>query len=183
MDFERDDLGPELRDAIGSLRDRDPEHDLWPTIAEAVAAEGRPGFIQVRRPVLIAAGLALVAASVAITVAWQEPPVPTVVAGVPPAAVAPAAAVLPAGFNAATVTLERAIEQLEAAVAMNSSTLDPSTRIRIEGSMAALNGAIGDARARADAAPRDVGAARYLTRTMQRKLDVLQSVASITRRS
>ncbi|MEO5824392.1 MAG: hypothetical protein ABIR59_00715 [Gemmatimonadales bacterium] len=183
MDFEHDDIGPELQGAIGTLRDRDPEHDLWPTIAEAVAAEGRPGFIQVRRGVLIAAGLALVAASVAITVALRETPVRTVVAGVPPTVVVPAAAVLPAGFNVATVTLERAIEQVEAAVAMASSTLDESTRVRIEGSMAVLNGAIADARARADAAPRDVGAARYLTRTMQRKLDVLQSVASMTRRT
>ncbi|MBA2292227.1 MAG: hypothetical protein H0W15_07215 [Gemmatimonadales bacterium] len=183
MDTDRDDLGPELGDAISTLRDREPEQDLWPTIEAAVAAEGRPGFIQVRRPVLIAAGLALIAASVAITVALRDPAAPAVVAGVPPAAVAPAAAVLPAGFDAATVSLERAIEQLEASVAMESSLIDPETRSRIDQSLAALNGAIADARTRADAAPRDVGAARYLTRTMQRKLNVLQSVASMTRRS
>lgn len=183
MDTDHDDLGPELRDAIATLRDREPEQDLWPTIEAAVAAKGRPGFVQIRRPVLIAAGLALIAASVAITVALRHPATPAVVAVSPNAVSTSAAATLPAGFDAATLTLERAIEQLEAAVAMESSALDPGARARVDGSLAVLNDAIADAHAQADAAPRDVGAARYLTRTMQRKLDVLQSVASMTRRS
>lgn len=181
MAHDPEDLDPTLGNAIGALHDREPEHDLWPSIADAVAAEGRPGFIQVRRPVLIAAGLALIAASVAITVTLRDPAAAAIVAASPVAVTTPT--ILPAGFDAATVTLERAITQLEAAVAMESSTLDATTRSRIDQSMAALNGAINDARTRAEAAPRDVSAARYLTRTMQRKLDVLQSVASMTRRS
>lgn len=183
MEIDHDDLGPELRDAIRTLHDREPEHDLWPTIEAAVAAKGRPGFVQVRRPVLVAAGFALVAASVAITVALWNPATPAVVAVSPTAVSASANATLPAGFDAATLTLERAIEQLEAAVATETAALDSSARARVDGSLAALNDAIADARAQVDAAPRDVGAARYLTRTMQRKLDVLQSVASMTRRS
>ena len=180
MATDHDELDPRLREAIASLTDREPEVDLWPGIARQITPR-RPGTLQLRWPVAAAAALALVAGSAVVTRQLTEAPAPT--APVASRVVGDGGTVLPAGFDRATTTLDAAISQLEDAFAGVAPTLDQETRSAILASITALDAAIADARARAGAAPDDIDAARYLTRAMQRKLRVLQTVATLTRAS
>lgn len=177
MATDHDELDPRLRRAIDGLTDREPAVDLWPGIARRIAPR-RPGIVQLRWPVAVAAALALVAGSAVVTRQLTRGPAPS--AGVATTAQAGSPVVLPAGFDRATSTLGAAIDQLEDAFAEVAPTLDEATRSAILGSITALDAAIADARARAGSAPDDVDAARYLTRTLQRKLRVLQTVTNLT---
>ena len=173
-----DELDPQLASAIAALEDREPEADLWPGIAGRIAPR-RPRMLKLRWPVAAAAALALVAGSAAVTTLLTRNTAPaTVVAGIPaePAGGLP---VLPAGYDEAAATLTAAIERVEQAYAAAAPSLRAEVREEIAASLDALDAAINDARARADAAPSDLGAARYLTRAMQRKLDVLETAATM----
>jgi type VI protein secretion system component VasF len=179
MATDHDPLDPRLREAIAGLRDREPASDLWPGVARRIAPR-RPGTLQLPWPVAAAAALALVAGSALVT--WQllppsEPGSPVATTPVVPNG---GASVLPAGFERATTTLGTAISQLEDAFAEVAPTLDAEARTAILTSIRSLDAAIADARARTGASPGDVDAARYLTRTMQRKLRVLQTATSLT---
>jgi hypothetical protein len=185
--MDTDSRGPDLDRAIAALRDRPPTTDLWPGIAGRITRRPR-GTLQLRWPAALAAGVALIAATASLTL-WLRPGNSAdPVAARSPARSATAtttdsALVLPAGFGEATSTLSRAIDELEAAVAAAAPSLDAAAQQRLRASLAALDAAIADARTRAGRAPDDVGAARYLTRTMQRKLDALQTVATMVGRS
>ncbi len=177
MATDHDELDPRLAAAIRGLEDRGPEVDLWPGIARRITPR-RPGTLQLRWPVAVAAALALVAGSAAITSALLPGRgAPTTTAAIANGASTPA---LPAGYERAEQTLSTAIDRLEEAYAAAEPRLDPATRTQIKASLAALDTAIADARTRADAAPTDLRAAKYLTHAMQRKLDVLQTVATMT---
>jgi hypothetical protein len=182
MATEHDDLDPRLAAAIRGLEDRGPDVDLWPGIARRIAPRRR-GTLQLRWPVAVAAALALVAGSAAITSALlpgrgAPAPATSVAAGSPGGTV-----VLPARYGEAEQSLASAIDRLEEAYAAAAPKLDAGTRDQIKSSLAALDSAIAEARRRADSAPTDLRAAKYLTRTMQRKLDVLQTVATMTTQS
>lgn len=183
MDTEQDRPDPKLASLIGGLVDRGPERDLWPGVSARLRPRHR-GTLVMRWPTALAAGLALVAGSTALTLLVQGRSTPPMVGvAVTPPGSAPMAAILPAGFAEATGTLQQAIDELEQTLAATTESLDPTTRSRIRDAIVSLDDAIDDARQRAIGAPTDLGAARYLTRTMQRKLDVLQSVATLTQRS
>lgn len=179
-DHERnDELDPRLRAAIAGLEDREPETDLWPGIRRQIAPR-RPKMLELRWPVAAAAALALVAGSAAVTtllVRDGNPASPMVASGTPaPDGSLP---VLPAGYDEAAQSIASAIERLEQAYAAAASSLPADVREEIASSLAALDQAIDEARTRAGAAPDDLGAARYLTRTMQRKLDMLETAATM----
>ncbi len=181
MATDPDGLDPRLAAAIRGLEDRGPEVDLWPGISRRINPRHR-GMLQIRWPIAIAAALALVAGSAAITSALLPG------RGAGEVAVRPASTVggtpaLPAGYDRAEQSLATAIDRLEEAYAAAAPRFDPATREQIKASLAALDTAITEARSRADAAPTDLRAAKYLTRTMQRKLDVLQTVATMTTQS
>lgn len=173
-----EELDPRLAIAIAQLEDREPEADLWPGIARQIAP-ARPGTLQLRWPVAAAAALALVAGSAAVTTLLTRDGSPAQTVASAPAGPAGDMPVLPAGYDEAERSLSDAIERLEQAYAAAESTLPPDVRAQIGESLAALDAAISDARTRAGASPADLGAARYLTRTMQRKLDVLETAATM----
>ncbi len=179
MATDREGLDPRLAAAIDGLADREPAADLWPGIARRIAPR-RPGTLQLRWPVALAAGLALIAASAAITTLVLRQPSRDGDRRAVASGPAAATVVLPAGYDRAEQSLASAIDRLEEAYAAAEPRLDPAVREQIKTSLAALDTAISDARTRADAAPTDLRAARYLTRAMQRKLDVLRTVATMT---
>lgn len=172
-------LDPRLQSAITALEDREPETDLWPGIARRIAPR-RPRMLELRWPVAAAAALALVAGSAAVTtllVRDGAPAAPLVASGTSsPDGTLP---VLPAGYDEAAQSIGVAIERLEQAYAAAAPSLPADVREEIAASLAALDQAIAEARTRAGAAPEDLGAARYLTRTMQRKLDMLETAATM----
>lgn len=174
-----EELDPRLAAAIAGLEDREPGTDLWPGIATRIAPR-RPSVLTLRWPVAAAAALALVAGSAAVTsllVRDGVPGAPMVASGTPaPDGTLP---LLPAGYDEAAQSIAAAIGRLEQAYAAAASSLPADVREEIASSLAALDQAIAEARTRAGAAPDDLGAARYLTRTMQRKLDMLETAATM----
>lgn len=182
MDIDRDRLDPRLAQLIEGLPDSPPARDLWPGIAARLRPE-RQGRLVLRWPTALAAGLALLGAGAALAslaAPGRSPVAPHVAQLSQPT---PGPTVIPADFASATATLQAAIDELERSLAASSASLDPTTRLRMEGAIAALDAAISDAQLRAEEAPEDPRAARYLTRTMERKLAILQSVAALTHRS
>lgn len=180
MATDHDPLDPGLERAIRGLSDREPAHDLWPDIARRIAP-ARPA-LRLRWPVAIAAALALLLGGGLID---RMLTAPQPVASSPDVA-APAASspdLLPAGFDRAEGSLTTAIDQLQAAYAEAAPRLDPEVQRAIAASLASLDSAIDQARARTGKAPDDINAARYLTRTMQRKLGVLRTAATMATRS
>ena len=180
MATDHDPLDPGLERAIRGLSDSEPAHDLWPDIARRIAP-ARPA-LRLHWPVALAAALALLLGGGLLDrmLTAQQ-------AEVPSGDVAPPAGtsteLLPACFDRAEGSLTTAIDQLQAAYAEAAPRLDPEVQRAIAASLASLDSAIDQARARTGKAPDDINAARYLTRTMQRKLGVLQTAATMATRS
>lgn len=178
--IEHHDRDPLLGELIDRLEDRPPTTDLWPGIARRISAPP-PGVLQIRWPMAAAAALALMAGGAVLHRALM-PGTSVEVArndDSPPAADPAGLLVLPAGFNQAEATLADAIGQLERVYRQEAGTLDPELRRTIGEALGSLDGAIADARLRAGHNPDDIDAARYLTRTMQRKLDLLRTATSL----
>ena len=64
-----------------------------------------------------------------------------------------------------------------------SSHLDTDARTSVNQGLNALDAAIAQAAARQTAAPGDAGAARYLTSTLRKKLQLLRTVSQLTEQS
>lgn len=170
-----------LAEAIRGLRDQQPAKDLWPGIEARITAPPRTG-VRIGWPVAIAAGLTLLLAGGMIGRQFGDGVAPAT--DVATSTVDPGGTmVLPAGFDRAEESLTIAIDELQNAYQEAAPRLDPATRAAITASLAALDSAIGDARSRAGSSPDDIDAARYLTRTMQRKLRVLETAATMATRS
>lgn len=179
---------PRLAEALRGLRDREPATDLWPGIATRIGKR-KVRVLEIRWPVAAAAALTLLAGGAALSRLTDGggSPTPATLANVDTDSQATSAdspaIVLPVGFDRAEATLSEAIDQLEAAYLAAAPSLDPEVREAIAQSLASLDTAIVDARSRAGSSPADVDAARYLTRTMQRKLSVLRTAATMASRS
>lgn len=184
----RDAPDPILAEALATLRDRDPERDLWPAIAPQLSRRRGPRLVQMRWPTALAAGLALVAGSAAITQWLSDEPAPA------PAQVAvetgPAATprvgdlpVIPATLGEAGTALEAAIAELTATIARALPQLPPATREEITAAMTALDEAVRDASAAAVERPDDPQAAHYLTNALRRQREMLQRIATAAARS
>jgi hypothetical protein len=180
MVIERDPPDERLAAAIAGLRDNEPDRDLWPGIREQISTRRKP-TLQLRWPVAIAAGLVLLlgGAIAGRQLAVREQPDVNVVTGVTEAE----PEFITAGFSEAELTLAGAIEDLQRAYLDAAPRLDEDTRRAIASSLAAIDSAIAQARSLAGDSPDDVAAARYLTRTMQRKLKVLQTATSMASRT
>ena len=181
MDTDHDRPDPRLTEAIRGLGDRQPVTDLWPGIANRIGKR-KVAVLEIRWPMAAAAALTLLAGGAALSrlLAPADSSTPAVIAAAPDQE---PAVMLPAGFNRAEASLAEAIAQLEQAYLAAAPTLDPAVREAIGNSLASLDTAIVDARSRAGSAPTDIDAARYLTRTMQRKLSVLRTAANMASRS
>lgn len=181
MATDNDPLDSRLAEAIRGLDDRPPAADLWPGIARRIAPPRRKVILA--WPMAIAAGLALVAGGA--LVGRLAMPDAGVVDSIPLAGIEEPGQVqfLTAGFQQADATLVEAIERVEAAYLSAAPGLDAEARASISAAVAALDSAITEARARTASQPENVQAARYLTRTMQRKLGVLQRAATMASRS
>lgn len=170
------DLDPRLAAAIRDLRDAPPDHDLWPDIAPRLRPRAVPGTVRLRWPTALAAGLAIAVASVGGTMALlrrSAPPVTSVElprdTGLP---VIPASVASPADTS-----LLSAIVQVEGTLRGLQGKLDPASQASLARSLEVLDQAIADAAAQRRAEPADPRAARYLTGTLRKKLEVLRNVA------
>ncbi|HRP08573.1 MAG TPA: hypothetical protein PLL69_08795 [Gemmatimonadales bacterium] len=174
-------IDPKLAEAIEGLEDRAPKTDLWPGIARRIRPPKRRVILG--WPAAIAAGLVLVAGGAVVGRMLGPGAVPTDSASVTTTAEPDGLPILTAGFQSADATLNEAIDRVEMAYLEAAPSLDAEARASISAALAALDTAITEARSRAASRPGDVQAARYLTRTMQRKLGVLQRAATLASKS
>lgn len=175
MATEPEGLDPRLAEAIKGLHDTPPATDLWPAIAPKLQPRRVPGTVRLRWPTALAAGLAIAVASVGGTLAVLRR-----ATGPDPVVTVPNNSGLPvisaAIASPADTTLESAIVQLEATLQSLQAKLDPTSRESLNRSLRVLDKAIADASAQRTAEPDDPRAARYLTATLRKKLDVLRTV-------
>ena len=168
-------------------RAADPDDDLWPAIRARIApADVRPlhptapppplarGRHAGRRALqLIAAGLAIAAASSLLTLRFTDR------RGARAVAVAPAArpgAAPPAGVASPTAAAEqyaRAADELAAAW-RRTQALDPASAAALEESLRAIDEAIGESRRALAAAPGDPLLTEILTAACRRKVELLR---------
>lgn len=162
-----------------TLEDRPPAADLWPAIAERLAAPGQPVTDLRRRrivfsvPQLAAAGLALMAISASIVWFTMTRAEPTVIAADSAAPVA----VLPAATELALY--DAAIADLEAALRLDRDRLDTATVRVLEENLAVIDRAIAEARSALEADPASGYLNGHLGRTLRRKVDLLQQAATL----
>jgi hypothetical protein len=172
-----DELDPTLGDAIKRLRDTHPDQDLWPRIARQLEPRHPRGTVLMRWPTALAAGLALVAVSAAGTsvLMHRQTRADTAITGI-------MASTLPSTMNPSDAALARAVSDLEKAVKGTLEQLDPEARATVTKTLAMLDDAIAQAAARQTAAPDDPRAARFLTSTLKKKLQLLRTVSGLTQK-
>ena len=168
-------LDPKLGDAIKRLRDTHPDRDLWPQIARQLEPRHPRGTVLMRWPTALAAGLALIAVSAAGTsvLLHRQTRGEKAISGI-------MASTLPATMNPNDAALARAVSDLEKAVKGSLDQLDPEARATVTKTLTMLDDAIAQAAARQTAAPDDPRAARFLTNTLKKKLQLLRTVSGLT---
>jgi hypothetical protein len=177
-----DPLDNVLGEAIGRLRDAHPDRDLWPGIARQLEPRRLRGTLMMRWPAALAAGLAIAVATSAGTAVLIRRHAPAD-SGATTAAAAPAA--LPsisASFAPGDAALAHAVNDLEKAVRGSLDQLDPEARSHVDRTLTMLDAAIAQAAERQIAAPDDPRAAKYLTSTLRKKLQLLRTVSELTQR-
>lgn len=176
-------LDPRLAEAVSRLRDSEPLVDLWPGIARQIEPRSKRETPTIRWPTALAAGVVLAIATSGATAfllrrtGYQPAPVPSVARG--PSADSNAAAI-PASYASGDAALAKAVDDLERAVKTSMIHLDPEAQASVNKSLAALDQAIAQAAARQSAAPDDPRAAKYLTTTLRKKLQLLRTVSELT---
>lgn len=176
-------LEPGLADAVGRLRDQPPAEDLWPGIARQLKPRHPRGTLLIRWPTALAAGLLIALATSASTAVLLHRGAVTDTASVSTAQGPSDNVTITASFAPGDAALARAIDDLELAVRASMDRLDPVARSTVHQSLLALDAAIAQAAARQSAAPGDPGAARYLTSTLRKKLQLLRTVSQIAQPS
>lgn len=178
-------LDPVLAEAITGLRDRGPDRDLWTEIAPRLAPRRPAGVLQMRWPTALAAGLALVAGSVAVTQWLGRDAVtgPMVVQAPATGAAGDGLPVVTVALDEAGSALQTAINDLTATIEAAMPQLDDATRAELTRTMTALDHAVAEATDRVREAPDDMRAAQYLTTTLRRQHAVLRTIAVAASRS
>ena len=167
-------LTPQLATAITELRDRAPEHDLWPAIAPRLVTRRPKGTLLLRWPAALAAGIAIALLSAAGTM--------LVIRREGAVRAAEPVTITSVGFTAADSSLERTILELERVVRASMAQLDVPARVGIARGLAALDDAIATAAAQCLATPGDPRAEHDLNSSLRKKLSVLRSVSALTAR-
>jgi hypothetical protein len=179
MDDERD---PRLEDAITRLRDTHPDRDLWPHIARQLEPRRSRGVMVIRWPTALAAGLALALAT-SLSTAWlvRRGAAPAPAQGTPAIeASAPPSTPATVTMSPSDSALAHAVSEMERAVRGTLAQLDPEARATVTKTLAMLDQAIAQAEAHQSAAPDDPRAARFLTSTLRKKLQLLRTVSGLT---
>ena len=165
-------------------REMSPPRDLWPGIAERIAAvRPRPAAPVVRRvwswsPALLAAAAAvLVALGATLLRVW------------PPATVAPeagtgvaqeAAWTTDPALLAAEREYERATAQLMAALEARKASMPPATVAAVENDLVTIDAALRQVRTALRQDPGNAQLSHMLASTHQKKVDVLQRVVRLS---
>lgn len=177
-----DSLDPMLTEAISCLRDTHPGQDLWPHIARQLEPRRPRGTLMIRWPTALAAGLTIAIATSASTALLLRHTSAADSAAATTAVARPDRATLAASFAPGDAALVRAVADLERAVRGALGQLDPEARNAVKQTLAMLDQAIAQAAERQTAAPDDPRAARYLTSTLRKKLQLLRTVSELTQR-
>jgi hypothetical protein len=172
-----------LAEAVARLRDTQPPDDLWPGISRKLTPRHPRGILLIRWPVALAAGLVIAAATATSTaiLLHRTPAVDSTTVAAAPGA--QTSAIVTASFAPGDAALAHAINDLELAVRASMGHLDADARNSVNQGLNALDAAIAQAAARQSAAPGDPGAARYLTSTLRKKLQLLRTVSQLTEQS
>ena len=168
-----------------TLDDRPPERDLWAGIASRLAGDAVPDVLPLRRrrfafslPQLAAAGVAIVAlssgAAVLLTRGERAPSIAAAPGSPLPAATASLASAK--GIQ----SYDAAIRDLEATLAERRSSLDTATIRAVEQSLAIIDRAIRQAEAALAQDPNNMYLNNHLAHALDRKLEVLRRVTSMT---
>jgi hypothetical protein len=171
-----------------ALRDAPPHADLWPAIAERIAAGPRAAAMPPRRrfaftvPQLAAASLLLAALSGWLAVRVMSParrggPAITAGSGQPIDGSADGS-LTPVAFD--EQQYDAAIRELQEAIERGRSRLDPETVAAVERNLRLIDQAVDDARRALAADPSSGYLSGYMVQTRQRKLELLRQVAVLT---
>jgi hypothetical protein len=177
-----DPLDPMLGEAISRLRDTHPDQDLWPHIARQLEPVRPHGTLVIRWPTALAAGLVIAiatSASTAVLLRHHLAPDSTKTIAT---TVSPALSTVAASFAPGDAALARATDDLERVVRASLGQLDPEARTTVTKTLTMLDQAIAQAAERQIAAPDDPHAAKYLTSTLRKKLQLLRTVSELTQR-
>jgi len=181
----------ELRAVVaraGSLKDRAPARDLWPSVAGRIGAAPsgveRPAARRWRGlrltltvPQLAAAAIALMALS-AGSVWLAKPRRPIMQQAAAPPAAGAVVAVAPVSMMGGAY--ESAVRDLERVLAEGRGRLDTSTVRVLEQNLGIIDAAIAECRRALAADPASPYLNAHLAQTMKRKLDLLRQAARLT---
>jgi tetratricopeptide (TPR) repeat protein len=165
----------ELRAVVERARtvgDRAPDADLWPGIAERIAAAGRSRRYTFSMPQLAAAAIVLMALSGGAV--WLTRP-----ADPPPAQVAVVEDPATVPVNLADAPYDQAVADLQRALDAGRSRLDPATIKVLEESLASIDEAIDQSQRALAADPANTYLYSHLAAARQRKLALLRRASAL----
>jgi len=163
-------------------REMSPSRDLWPGIAERIAAvRPRPATHGPRRiwswsPALLAAAAAVLVALGGLARVWS----PATGRETPTGAVHEAAWTTDPALLAAEREYARATAQLMAALETQKATLPPETMAAVEKDLITIDAALRQVRGAIRQDPANPQLSHMLASTHQKKLDVLQRVVRLS---
>ena len=163
-------------------REMSPSRDLWPGIAERIAAvRSRPAAPAPRRiwswsPALLAAAAAVVVALGGLARVWPPASGPATTTG----ALHEAAWTTDPALLAAEREYARATGQLMAALEARKATLPPETMAAVEKDLTTIDAALRQVRGALRQDPDNAQLSHMLASTHQKKLDVLQRVVRLS---
>ncbi|MGH9314443.1 MAG: zf-HC2 domain-containing protein [Vicinamibacterales bacterium] len=158
-----------------AMTDRAPDADLWPGIAERVAAARASRRYTLSMPQLAAAGIALMVLSggavwMARRQATEPPATQAAIIGDPTAV----------PVNLADAPYDQAVADLQGALEAGRSRLDPATIKVLEDSLASIDQAIDQSQRALAADPANTYLYSHLAAARQRKLALLRRVSALT---
>jgi len=176
----------ELREVVSRARglaDQPPAQDLWPGIAQEIAAAKTIRLappILVSLPALAAAAIALVLIGGSLVWLLRGPRPGT--SRVPVAVTAaPAVSALPAGTAQGSARYDAAVTELRQVLAQGRERLDPATVRVLEQNLAVIDRAIAEAEAALARDPASGYLNRHLAETRLHKLELLRNAALLAR--
>jgi anti-sigma factor RsiW len=172
-----------LEEARALPKERAPQRDLWPAIAQEIAGTGkvaafpaRPAARRVWIPALAAAAAVILAVSVFVRTGPSGP--------------GPLGSPETVPVSAGRVDLldaeegyARATADLMAVLAERADTLSPQTRQSVERNLAVIDQALKEIRDALEKEPGNPELTRMLTATHRKKVDVLRRVVRLTQAS
>ena len=181
----------ELRQVVGTARSLppiEPATDLWPAIADRIAAE-REVVLPLRReraaprlsftiPQLAAAAVALMLVSGGAVWMVGRSPAPAIAT-----AEQNGARAQPVGLTEGGPDSDRTIAALERMLQDSEANLDPATVAVLERNLLIIDNALAEARAALASDPANAYLARHYENTMRKKLELLQQAGTIGRGS